>query len=73
MTSSSCSLRTGDFPAGETAAIGEESESVGEGVEADWGKLEGKSIWAIAWRFGFVFIRTGPHARLLRRDCRIIG
>lgn len=43
MASSSCSVRTGDFPAGETAAIGGESESVEEEVEADWGRVEGKS------------------------------
>ena len=52
MASSSCSLRTGGFPAGDRAVIGEESAAVGEEVEVDWERLEGRGNCAIAWRFG---------------------
>ena len=63
MASSSFSVRTGDVPAGESGAIGGGSESIGE---ADWGRLEGRSNWAIAWRLGFVFKRTDAEPRLVR-------
>jgi len=72
MASSSCSLRTGGFPARERAEIGGESETVGEGVEVDWGRLEGRSNWAIAWRLGFIFKRTGDARLRVRQACRMI-
>lgn len=55
MATSSCSLRTGDFPEGEAVGVWEETDW--EEAEVDWGRLEGKGNWAIAWGIGLVFKR----------------